>query len=287
MATVSISLHEARPEASAAALRLVAWLTSRGHTVVAAAHDAQALGSPGDVVVVDDRGGVLGEVDLAVALGGDGTVLRTVEALRGAAVPVLGVNLGQLGYLTEVEVHETESAVERFFAGEHTIEQRMLLDVAVKAAGAAEVRLLALNEATIDRTVSGHTVRLDVAIDGQPFTPYEVDALIVATPTGSTAYVYSAGGPIAAPTHNLLLLTPVSPHMLFDRTLILEHTSSVAVTVGGHRPGCLVVDGRHVVDLHAGDEVMCRAASQKAHLVVFGPRNFPRLLKAKFKLSDR
>jgi NAD+ kinase len=148
-------------------------------------------------------------------------------------------------------------------------------------------RHLALNEVTIDRAHSGHTVRLDVAIDGRPFTPYEVDALIVGTPTGSTAYGYSAGGPIVAPTHRLLLLTPVSPHMLFDRSLILEPSSSVDITVAGHRPGAVIVDGREVATVDPGAAVRCAAAAEQAHLVVFGPRDFPGLLKAKFKLSDR
>lgn len=287
MATVSVALHEARSEAQAAAVALVGNLSSAGHHVIAAVRDAAAMGSPDAVEVVDEGSGALAGADLAVALGGDGTVLRTVESLRGAPVPVLGVNLGQLGYLTEVEVDDLDAAVTRFFKGEHDIEARMLLDVGVTTAAGITRRYLALNEATVDRTVSGHTIRLQVGIDGQSFTPYEVDALIVATPTGSTAYGYSAGGPIAAPTHTLLLLTPVSPHMLFDRTLVLEASSTVDVTVDGHRPACLVVDGRHLADLGAGDRVTCTAALEQAHLVVFGPRNFPRLLKAKFKLSDR
>lgn len=287
MATVSVALHETRPEAQAAAVGLVGNLSAAGHQVIAAASDAAAMGSPETVRIVDEGAEALAAADLAVALGGDGTVLRTVEALRGAPVPVLGVNLGQLGYLTEVEVDELDAAVARFFNDDHNIEARMLLDVAVTTAAGATRRYLALNEATVDRTVSGHTIRLQVGIDGQAFTPYEVDALIVATPTGSTAYGYSAGGPIAAPTHTLLLLTPVSPHMLFDRTLVLEGSSTVDVTVEGHRTACLVVDGRHLGDLSAGDRVSCTAAPEQAHLVVFGPRNFPRLLKAKFKLSDR
>jgi NAD+ kinase len=287
MATISLALHGARPEATDAARALVERLVPQGHRFVASARDVATMGSPTDVTLVEEGPGGLASVDLAVALGGDGTVLRTVEALRGAPVPVLGVNLGQLGYLTEVEVDDLDGAVDRFLAGSHAIEQRMLLEVLVASGDADPQRLLALNEATIDRTVSGHTIRLDVAIDGQAFTPYEVDALIVATPTGSTAYGYSAGGPIAAPTHSLLLLTPVSPHMLFDRTLVLEHDSTVGVVVGGHRPACLVVDGLHIADLGPGDSVTCTAASEHAQLVVFGPRNFPRLLKAKFKLSDR
>jgi NAD+ kinase len=286
MSLIVVAVHHARREAVDAAVELVRWLTASGHRVAMGASDAEVVGIDADVEVLGVSGTpAVDTAALAVSLGGDGTVLRTVEMLGGAAVPVLGVNLGQLGYLTDLEPPELHDAVSRVLAGDFGTEQRMLLSVEVT--GAKPTRVLAFNEALIDRSVSGHTVRLDVAIDGRPFTPYEVDALIVATPTGSTAYGYSAGGPIVAPTHRLILLTPVSPHMLFDRTLVLESSSTVTITVAGHRPGSLVVDGRPVAELSPGDAVSCTAASQTAHLVVFGPRDFPGLLKAKFKLSDR
>jgi NAD+ kinase len=287
MPVIAVTLHHARPEAIGLTRDLAAWLIDEGHRVVACAGDADLVGSDGGIEVVDPGSdNALAGADLVVALGGDGTVLRTVEMLGGAPVPILGVNLGQLGYLTEVEPHEVHGAIRRVLAGDHGIERRMLLEVVVDPQGVRR-RYLALNEALIDRTLSGHTVRMDVAIDGRGFTPYEVDALIVGTPTGSTAYGYSAGGPIVAPTHRLIVLTPVSPHMLFDRTLVLESTSTVEVSMAGHRPGTLVIDGRVVTELSTGDVVGCTAATEEAHLVVFGPRDFPGLLKAKFKLSDR
>lgn len=286
MSLIVVAVHQARQQAVDAAIDLARWLTAGGHRVVMEATDAAVVGDGAVVEVLGEAGTpAVDTADLAVSLGGDGTVLRTVELLGGAPVPVLGVNLGQLGYLTDIEPPELHDAVSRVLAGDFDTEQRMLLSVEV--AGARRIRVLAFNEALIDRSLSGHTVRLDVAIDGRPFTPYEVDALIVATPTGSTAYGYSAGGPIVAPTHRLILLTPVSPHMLFDRTLVLESSSTVEVTVAGHRPGSLVVDGRPVAELSPGDTVSCTAAAETAHLVVFGPRDFPGLLKAKFKLSDR
>lgn len=290
MAVIGIAVNEAKPEAVQATVDLVGLLRSGGHRVVADDAEVHLLGSfglevdrPGDATVP-----TLGEVDLMVALGGDGTVLRAVEQLGGSPVPVLGVNLGQLGYLTEVEPGDLAGALERFLGGDFAIERRMLLRVQLRRTDGslAEDRLV-LNEATIDREVHGHTIRLEVAIDGRPFTPYEVDALIAGTPTGSTAYGYSAGGPIVAPTHRVVLLTPVSPHMLFDRTLVLEPSSMIAVTVAGHRKAMLVCDGRVVCHLAPGDVVACTAATEEAMLVVLEPRDFPGLLKAKFKLSDR
>jgi len=282
VSVIALTLHHARPEAAHLGADLAAWLLTQGHEVVAPAEEVALLGEGSGVSLVE--GAKFAGVDVVVALGGDGTVLRTVDLLGGAAVPVIGVNLGQLGYLTEVESSEVRAAVERVLAGTHQLERRMMLEVVVEATGQ---RFLALNEVTLDRTVSGHTVRIDVTIDGQPFTPYEVDALIVATPTGSTAYGLSAGGPIVAPTHRCVLLTPVSPHMLFDRTLVLEASSSVALTIGGHRAAVLCVDGRDEGIVLPGGTVRCAVAAEEALLAVFGPRDFPGLLKAKFKLGDR
>lgn len=282
MAVIALTLHHARPEAATLGADLVGWLVSQGHAVIAPPEDAALLGGGPDIEAV--TGERLAGAAMVVALGGDGTVLRSVDLLGGAAVPVIGVNLGQLGYLTEVEPTEVRHAVDRVLAGDHHLERRMMLEVTVADSGQ---RFVALNEITLDRTVSGHTVRIDVTIDGRPFTPYEVDALIVATPTGSTAYGLSAGGPIVAPTHRCLTLTPVSPHMLFDRTLVLEAGSIVGLVVGGHRGAALCVDGREEGLVPPGGEVRCTAAAEEALLAVFAPRDFPGLLKTKFKLGDR
>jgi NAD+ kinase len=146
---------------------------------------------------------------------------------------------------------------------------------------------VALNEAVIEKTYGGRTVRLDVSFDGAPFTPYTADGLIVATPTGSTAYAFSARGPIIAPTHRAMLLTPVSPHMLFDRSLVLEPDDHLRIEVAGDRSATLAVDGVIVTELGSGDAVLCTAAPEPARLVTFGPRDFHRILKAKFGLADR
>jgi NAD+ kinase len=138
----------------------------------------------------------------------------------------------------------------------------------------------------VEKTLSGHTVRVDVTIDGAAFTTYAADGLIVATPTGSTAYALSARGPIIAPTHRALLLTPVSPHMLFDRSLILDPGTEVGLTVR-KRSGALIVDGRFLGELASGDRISCTAADTSARLVTFRPRNFHQILKAKFGLNDR
>ncbi|HZA88057.1 MAG TPA: NAD(+)/NADH kinase, partial [Acidimicrobiales bacterium] len=198
------------------------------------------------------------------------------------------VNVGQLGYLTEVEPAGLRMALKRFLAGSYEVEERMLLDVAVEGAeGEAAPSHLALNEAVLEKTPMGHTVRLGVSVDGETFTPYAADGLIVATPTGSTAYAFSARGPIVEPTHRCLLLTPVSPHMLFDRSLVLAPTATVRLEVLGDRAATLSVDGSNLGTLRPGDAIRCTAAPGSARFVTFGPRDFLHILKTKFGLSDR
>jgi NAD+ kinase len=144
-----------------------------------------------------------------------------------------------------------------------------------------------LNEAVLERDESGHTVRLALHIDGEPFITYAADGLIVATPTGSTAYSLSARGPIVSPQHRALLLTPVSPHMLFDRSLVLDPAEDMSLEVIGHRRAVLSVDGRRAGTLEEGDVLACRASPVPARMVRFRGRHFHQILKSKFGLTDR
>jgi NAD+ kinase len=302
MAVVGMILHHERAQAAELARDATDWLAERGHEVRLPLRDAGIAGLATQGCVEEEfaRG-----LDLAVSLGGDGTMLRTVDLVAAEGVPVVGVNVGQLGYLTEVEPAGLRMALKRFLAGSYEVEERMLLRVTVDAPGfeayadsprrqPATMRhtsdgrsFVALNEAVLEKTPMGHTVRLGVSIDGETFTPYAADGLIVATPTGSTAYAFSARGPIVEPTHRCLLMTPVSPHMLFDRSLILDPAARVRIEVAGDRPATLSVDGHTLGILGQGDAVTCTAATLSARFVTFGPRDFLRILKAKFGLSDR
>jgi len=286
MATVALVVHNDRSSAANLARDIARWLAERGHTVRLLPSDAEVVGRA-DLKV--DPAQLTDGCDVAVSLGGDGTMLRTVDLVAAADIPVIGVNLGQLGYLTEVDPARLRDALGQFFAGDYQIEERMLLSVRVDApSGGVEAdAAFALNEAVIEKTESGHTVRLDVTINDHFFTPYATDGVIVATPTGSTAYAFSARGPIVAPTHRALLLTPVSPHMLFDRTLVLEPGTELRITVAGHRPAALSVDGRMLGQLRRGDGIVATAAGHAARLVIFSPRDFHQILKSKFGLSDR
>lgn len=286
MAVVGLVVHQGRPEAIMVARQTTKWLQQKGHEVRFTRDDAAMTG-------FDDLGyaprSLVGGLDLAVSLGGDGTMLRTVELVAAEGVPVLGVNLGQLGYLTEIEPVALNDSLSSFFEGRYAIERRMLLTVHIEdpSGGVSIIKALALNEAVIQKSTSGHMARLDVEINGESFTTYEADGLIVATPTGSTAYAFSSRGPIIEPTHRAMLMTPVSPHMLFDRSLVLEPSAFLRIAVAGHRSASLAIDGRPLGDLGPGDAIACTASEYDARLVMFRPRNFHRILKAKFGLSDR
>jgi NAD+ kinase len=228
-------------------------------------------------------------LDLAVSLGGDGTMLRTVDLVCGTGVPVLGVNVGHLGYLTEVDPDGLRAGLKRFFAGDYRIEERMtlLIEVIGASSDTDTVVFRALNDAVLQRTTSGHTIRLSVTLGGEPFLTYAADSMIVASPTGSTAYNLSARGPIVSPRARLLLVTPVAAHMLFDRALVLAATEVVGMELIEGRQAELVVDGQSRGVLVSGDLVRCRAGDHDARLVTFGERDFHHILKQKFGLSDR
>ncbi len=274
MVHVALYVNPERPEAARLADVARAWAEANGHRTT------DALRPDGSVE--------LDGADLLVSLGGDGTLLRAVERAVVAGVPVLGVNIGRLGYLTQVEPHALADALTAFVRGEHRVEERMTLEVVVRGADGAEVaRHHALNEATVEKTVPGHTVRVGASIDGRPFVTYAADGLLVCTPTGSTAYNLSARGPVLSPRLRAIVVTPVSPHMLFDRPLVLDRDEWLLLEVLEPRPAVLVVDGISVTTLAPGSSVECREGPVPARLVTVGSTDFHAILRAKFHLADR
>ena len=295
MTDVLLVAHHERVEAAVLARLAATWLGDHGHTAWMTPEDAEPLEL---LDLVSER--TPESAGLALSLGGDGTMLRTAKMLGGSGVPIIGVNVGLLGYLTEVEPPALTAALERWdagsSAGEWRVEERMMLDAALHRCGAerdttrgaVEPEMwTALNEAVVEKQEAGHTVRLLVRIDGATFTSYAADGLIIATPTGSTAYSLSARGPVVSPKHRALLLTPVSPHMLFDRSLVLDPDEQVEIEVIGDRPATLSIDGQSAASLAEGDTVVVRASATVARFVRFGERRFHQILKTKFGLSDR
>lgn len=230
----------------------------------------------------------LDQLDLAVSLGGDGCVLRSVLLVGDADVPVLGVNHGRLGYLTEVESGDAIAALEKIQRGEYDIQQRMRLSVRLERGDGTSQHLSdVLNEVVLEKQHSGHTIQLSVWLDEEFFTTYVADGIIIATSTGSTAYSMSARGPIVAPSAEAILFTPVAPHMIFDRPLILPPRSVVRLEVLPDRIAETATDGRRQPNLVPGDSLVCERSPHPARLVSFSKRMFFDVLKQKFNLNDR
>ena len=280
MAAIALFVHADRPEALRLAADLIGRLDGDDHRICLPPESAEAVGRF-DLARFED---CIGEkLDLAVSLGGDGSMLRAVTAVADDGVPVLGVNYGSLGYLTGIQPEVAAQAIEQFLAGDYIIEERIRLRC--RLGDGTEVS--ALNEAIVEKVDSGRTVNLAVHIDGEFFTSYAADGLIAATPTGSTAYSLSAGGPILAPTMHAVILTPVAPHTLFDRSLVLLPSSELVVEVLGDRPAAVAVDGRSLGELGEGGSLTVSVSDQPARLVALGQRGFHQALKSSFGLSDR
>jgi NAD+ kinase len=281
---VGLVPHRERGEAAELAKHVAAMLGEHGVDVRIPPDDAAAAGLEHLRSAVEP---FTEGLDLVLSLGGDGTMLRTIDLVYESGVPVLGVNVGQLGYLAEVEPQELDAALERLLAGEYTVDERMMLAVDVASDGPAGGRCFALNEAVLEKSHTGRLARLDVEINGTFFTTYAADGVIVATATGSTAYSFSARGPIVSPRLRCLLLTPVSPHMLFDRSLVLGAEESVRFVVTDQRSVILTADGLERGELAAGDTVTFTGADRPARIATFTRRDFHQILKAKFGLADR
>ncbi len=221
--------------------------------------------------------------DVVLAFGGDGTFLEAVRLAYPHNAVVGGVNLGRLGYLAGYEPEEADLLFDRILEGDANVTRRTMLAVQPADHRDGEPATTALNEITIERSDAGHVTRLDVVINGVEFASYSADGIIIATPTGSTAYALSARGPIIAPHLDCFVFVPVAPHMLFDRAMVLTPTDIVTVTA--IRPATVTADGRSICELAAGESVSVSVASRS--LAVLEPaRDFHQVLRQKFHLME-
>ena len=290
MARIGIAIHRFREDAVAVGRDVAAWASAAGHTCSVSSGDLAVLttkGGAGNFLADDDLSGI----DVLLSVGGDGTMLRSVRTLDGRPVPIIGVNVGLLGYLTGVEAHSAVDAVRTYLEGtagkDYWFDDRMLLRLRLWSAGSFLGERRALNEVVVEKREAGHTVRVAIDIDGASFTTYAADGMIVATPTGSTAYSMSARGPILSPRMRALLLTPVSPHMLFDRSLVLDSSERSRMEIQGHRSVNVAADGELLHTLKPGDVVEVDAADESARFVRYEEMRFHQVLKSKFGLADR
>jgi NAD+ kinase len=215
---------------------------------------------------IDCVNGAPGGIALVVAVGGDGTFLRGAHAAATLGVPVLGVKVGRLGFLTEVEPTDAAPLIVQALAGDAPVEDRLAV-VAEPIDGASFERQWGMNEIMIEKRARHRLVRLRVELDGEYLTTFSADGVIVATPTGSTAYSFSARGPIVSPSVDVLVVTAVAPHMVFDRSFVLGAEQVVTIEVVGDEPGLLSADGRDAVELPVGGKVRIRRADHPARFV--------------------
>lgn len=286
VARVALVVHSRRDDANALAGRARRWWEARGYEVV----------EVGDLEPASPKL-LHGGVRFAISLGGDGALLKTVQLVLDEQVPVLGVNLGHLGYLTEVEPADMESAFEHLVAGSYAVDERMTLEVLVGRADEVPSerptslgplrRMVGINEVSLEKTSPGHTIRFALEISGRPFLTYAADGLLVSTPTGSTAYNLSLRGPVLSPQLRALVVTPISAHMLFDRSLVLSADESVRLRLLDDRPALLVVDGGPVVPLGGEDALLVSAGALSVSIVRIGDHHFHDVLRHKFNLADR
>ena len=242
----------------------------RAAAVEAAGGLVEAIGREGATafVLADDGDApeLTENLDLVVSVGGDGTFLRAAYAASHAECPVLGVKVGRMGFLTEVEPDEALPLIRAVLEGRARVEERLAL-TAEPVAGAEFAPQWGLNEVMVEKHVRHRLVRLAVQVDGDYVTTFSADGVIVASPTGSTAYSFSARGPIVTPGVDSLVLTPIAAHMVFDRSFVLDETSQVQLEVMGEESGVLSADGRRSIELPVGSMVRIRASSRPARLV--------------------
>jgi NAD+ kinase len=275
---VGLVLHGGRPGALEASRSIAAWMRERD--VVVRCLEGEWDGAD----EISPQAGFAVGLDLVVSVGGDGTLLRAAELANAADVPLLGVKVGRLGFLTEVEPSEAPDLFAQIAEGKVVIEDRMAVE-AVPVTAPWTDRQWALNEIIVEKTARHRLITLAARAAGEYITTFSADGVIVATPTGSTAYSFSARGPIVSPKLECLLMTPVSPHMVFDRPLVLAPEEGVTLEVVGEEPGLLSADGRPGLELPVGSTVRIDRAARPARLVRRADSpSFLSLLREKFSL---
>lgn len=284
---VLLVAHTGRDEARDVARSFTKALTAHGIVVRLLPEEAGdlALGT-GDGVEIASEPDPSRDCELVVVIGGDGTILRAAELTHEVCTPVLGVNLGHVGFLAEAEYDDLESTIDAVVHRRYTAEDRLTLDVAVYRDGELITRTFALNEASVEKAARERMLEVVVEIDGRPLSRWGCDGVVCATPTGSTAYNFSAGGPVVWPEVEALLLVPISAHALFARPLVVSPSSMLAVEVlaGTESAGVLWCDGRRAVDLPPGARIEVRRGRLPVRLVRLHEAPFTDRLVAKFDL---
>jgi NAD+ kinase len=278
----------AKPDAAQAPSvlgRLLAWFGGRGVTVVLEKETAGLV--PSATAATARKGDLPGQVDLLIVLGGDGTLLSMARAVGDLGVPILGVNLGGLGFLTATTLEEMLPALDALLADGMEIEERMMLGARLVRAGQVVGEYIALNDVVITKSAMSRIIDLSVSVGGRHAISYRADGLIISTPTGSTAYNLSAGGPILFPTMDAVVLTPIAPHTLSNRPIVVPGAQRIDVALLIEQDVMLTMDGQVGVSLRERDIVEVQKAEALIRLVRFPQKDFFSVLRTKLKWGER
>jgi len=260
------------------------WLSERGLEVLLDEAIAQRLGVNHGIET--DR--LASSVDLIVVFGGDGTMLRMARSIREHEIPVVGINMGGFGYLTEINLHEMYSAMETILGGDFQTERRMMLDVAIGREHEPLIEGVVLNDAVINRGNLSRIVELETTVDDRHLTTFRSDGIILSTPTGSTAYSLSAGGPIVFPQQECLILNPICPHTLTNRPIILPASASVKIVLWTRERGAtLTLDGQVSYTLKSGDTIVIKKSKYVTILITSPDRDYMEILRTKLGWSGQ
>src|SRR5262245_41418315 len=284
LSSVGICVKRDQPQLAERVATLEEWLGDRGVAVLLEREPARWLGRSGAELEE-----LAARIDLLIVLGGDGTLLAAARAIGERAVPLLGVNLGTLGFLAETSSDELYDALEQAFAGRLVVAPRMRLDVEVERGGHGVGRFLALNDAVIGKSALSRMIDLETRADGGFVTTYHSDGLIIATPTGSSAYSLSAGGPLLLPEGESIVLTPICPHTLTQRPLVLSDRYRIEILVLDTRGGDvhLTVDGQVGIELAQRDRVTIARSAHPARLLVSPHRSPFAVMREKLRWGER
>jgi len=272
------------PRCQGVAGELFSWLQKRGCEPLIEAHLARHLNCPG-VAAAD----IPSRADMVVVLGGDGTLISTARTIGERDIPILGVNLGSLGFLTEIALDELYPALEKCLKGDFRVSERLMLHSVVIREGKETASHLVLNDVVINKGALARIVDLKTKVNSLDLTTFKADGLIISTPTGSTGYSLSAGGPIVNPSMNCIVITPICPHTLTNRPLVIDDGSVVEVTVNSldDEDIYLTLDGQVGLELKSGDTIRVRRSSHTAKLVMSKERNYFAVLRTKLKWGER